>query len=160
RVADTILSDPSGHVFGSIRGVPMIDGSPTPEKPEPSPNTLVVGSSGHAHVTCVAGAEIKSANLKGLDAIVFDVTSVDGKTIVRLPRRGFLDEVRKQLSLLMGSGGRIIALTPERRAIKQKDDWRSNWEWCPFGIGTYREGGDTVEIKRAVFGRYLAKLKR
>src|SRR5690348_3273500 len=60
----------------------------------------------------------------------------------------------------MVSGGRVIALTPERRGIKQKDhDWRNNWEWCPFEIGTQPESGDTVEIKRAVFKRYLSKLK-
>jgi hypothetical protein len=138
----------------------MIGGSPTPEKPKPSPKTLVVGSSGHAHVRCVPWTELKSVNLKDFDAIVFNVTSLDDKTITRLPRHGFFNEVRKQLSLLMGSGGRIIALTSGRRAIKQKDEWRSNWEWCPFEIGTHEEGGDTVEIKRAVFERYLAKLKR
>jgi hypothetical protein len=139
----------------------MIGGSPTLEKPKPPPKTLVVGSSGHAHVACVAWTELKSVNLKDFDAIVFNVTSLDDKTIIRLPRRGFFDEVRKQLSLLMGSGGRVIVLTPERRVIKQKDhDWRNNWEWCPFEIGTQPETGDTVEIKRAVFGRYLAKLKR
>jgi hypothetical protein len=105
--------------------------------------------------------ELKSINLKDFDAIVFNVTSLDDKTITRLPRYGFFDEVRKQLSLLMFSGGRVIALTPERRGIKQKDhDWRNNWEWCPFEIGTQPETGDTVEIKRAVFERYLAKLKR
>jgi hypothetical protein len=139
----------------------MISGSPTAEKPKPPPKTLVVGSSGHAHVTCVAWNELKSINLKDFDAIVFNVTSLDDKTITRLPRYGFFDEVRKQLSLLMFSGGRVIALTPERRGIKQKDhDWRNNWEWCPFEIGTQPETGDTVEIKRAVFERYLAKLKR
>jgi hypothetical protein len=156
-----ILSDRSGHVFGSISGVPMVGGSPTPEKAKSPPKTLVVGSSGHAHVTCVAWIELKSVNLKHFDAIVFNVASLDDKTIIRLPRRGFFDEVRKQLSLLMDSDGRVIALTPERRVIKQKDrEWRTNWEWCPFEIGTHQEGGDTVEIKRAVFGRYLAKLKR
>jgi hypothetical protein len=139
----------------------MIGGSPTPEKPKQPPKTLVVGSSGHAHVRCVAWTELKSINLKDFDAVVFNVASLDDKTIIRLPRHGFFDEVRKQLSLLMGSGGRVIALTPERRVIKQKDhDWRNNWEWCPFEIGTQPETGDTVEIKRAVFGRYLAKLKR
>lgn len=138
----------------------MIGGSPTPEKPKPPPKTLVVGSSGHAHVTCAAWTELKSVNLKDFDAIVFNVTSLDDKTITRLPRYGFFDEVRKQLSLLMNSGGRIIALTPERRAIKQKDEWRTNWEWCPFEIRTHPEADDTVEIKRAVFGRYLSKLKR
>jgi hypothetical protein len=139
----------------------MIGGSPTPEKPKPPPKTLVVGSSGHAHVTCVTWTELKSVNLKDFDAIVFNVASLDDKTIIRLPRRGYFDEVRRQLSLLMGSGGGVIALTPERRVIKQKEhDWRNNWEWCPFEIGTQPETGDTVEIKRAVFGRYLAKLKR
>lgn len=138
----------------------MIGGSPSPEKAKPPPKTLVVGSSGHAHVTCAAWTELKSVNLKDFDAIVFNVTSLDDKTITRLPRYGFFDEVRKQLSLLMDSGGTIIALTPERRVIKQKDDWRSNWEWCPFEIGTHPEAGDTVEIKSALFGRYLSKLKR
>jgi hypothetical protein len=138
----------------------MIGGSPSPEKPKPPPKTLVVGSTGHAHVTCVAWTELKSVNLKDFDAIVFNVTSLDDKTITRLPRHGFFDEVRKQLSSLIGSGGRIIALTPERRSIKQKDNWRNNWEWCPFEIGTQRETGDTVEIKRAVFERYLSKLTR
>ena len=139
----------------------MSGGSLTPEKPEPPPKTLVVGSSGHAHVRCVAWTELKSVNLKDFDAIVFNVASLDDKTVIRLPRHGFFDEVRKQLSLLMVSGGRVIALTPERRVIKQKDhEWRNNWEWCPFEIGTQPETGDTVEIKRAVFGRYLAKLKR
>jgi hypothetical protein len=138
----------------------MIGGSPSPEKSKPPPKTLVVGSTGHAHVICVAWPELKSVNLKDFDAIVFNVASLDDKTITRLPRYGFFDDVRKELSRLMGSGGRIIALTPERRGIKQKDYWRSNWEWCPFEIGTHPEAGDTVEIKRAVFGRYLSKLKR
>jgi hypothetical protein len=138
----------------------MIGGCPTPEKPKPPPKTLVVGSTGHAHVMCVAWTELMSVNLRDFDAIVFDVTSLDDKTISRLPRYGFFNEVRKQLSLLMGTGGRIIALTPERRVVKQKNDWRTNWEWCPFEIGTQPEAGDTVEIKRAVFGRYLSKLKR
>jgi hypothetical protein len=160
RVADMLLSDPSGHVFGLISGVPMIGGSPTPEKPKPTPKTLVVGSSGHAHVICVAWTELKSVNLKDFDAIVFNVTSLDDKTITRLPNYGFFNEVRKQLSHLLYSRGKIIALTPERRAIKQKDGSRTNWEWCPFEIGTHAEAGDTVEIKRAMFGRYLSKLKR
>jgi hypothetical protein len=139
----------------------MIGGSPTAEKPKPPPKTLVVGSSGHTHVTCAAWTELKSVNLKDFDTIVFNVTALDDKTIIRLPRHGFFDEVRKQLSLLMGSGGRVIVLTPERRVIKQKNhDWRNNWEWCPFEIGTKQEAGDTVEIKCAAFGRYLAKLKR
>jgi hypothetical protein len=138
----------------------MIGGSPSPEKPKPPSKTLVVGSSGHAHVTCVSWTELKSVNLKDFDAIVFNVTSLDDKTIIRLPNYGFFNEVRTQLSYLMGSGGRIIALTPERRAIKQKDNWRTNWEWCPFEIGTQPDAGDTVEIKRPMFGRYLSKLKR
>jgi hypothetical protein len=138
----------------------MIGGSPSPEKPKPPPKTLVVGSTGHAHVTCVAWTELNSVNLKDFDAIVFNVTSLDDRTITRLPHYGFFGEVRKQLSRLMGSGGRIIALTPELRAIKQKNDWRTNWEWCPFQIGTQPEAGDTVKIKRTVFERYLSKLKR
>jgi hypothetical protein len=135
-------------------------GSPSPEKPKPPPKTLVVGSTGHAHVTCVAWTDLKSVNLKDFDVIVFNVISLDDKTIVRLPSRGFFDEVRKQLSHLMGSDGGLIALTPERRVIKQKDDWRSNWEWSPFKIGTHPEAGDTVQIERPVFERYLSKLKR
>jgi len=138
----------------------LIGSSPSPEKPEPPPKTLVVGSSGHAHVTCVAWTDLKTVNLKDFDAIVFNVASLDDKTITRLPRYGFFDEVRNQLSRLMGSGGRIIALTPERREIKQKDNWRTNWEWSPIEIGTQPEVGDTVEFKRPVFGRYLSKLKR
>jgi hypothetical protein len=139
----------------------MIGGSPIPEKAKSPPKTLVVGSSGHAHVTCVTWNELKSVNLKDFDAILLNVTSLDDKTIIRLPRHGFFDEVRKQLSLLMVSGGRVIALTPERRVIKQKDhEWRNSWEWCPFEIGAQPETGDTVEIKSAVFGGYLAKLKR
>jgi hypothetical protein len=138
----------------------MIDGSPSPEKPKPPPKTLVVGSSGHAHVTCVAWTALKFVNLRDFDAIVFNVASLDDKTITALPRYGFFDEVRKQLSRVMDSGGRIIALTSERRVIKQKDEWRNNWEWCPFEIGIQPEAGDTVEIKRAVFARYLSKLKR
>jgi hypothetical protein len=127
---------------------------------KPPTKTLVVGSSGHAHVTCVAWTALKSVNLKDFDAVVFNVTSLDDKTIIRLPRYGVFDEVRKQLSLLLASRGMIIALTPEHRMIKQKDDWRTNWEWCPFEIGTNPEAGDTVEIKQAVFQRYLSKLKR
>jgi hypothetical protein len=54
----------------------------------------------------------------------------------------------------------IIALTPERRGIEQKHDWRNNWEWCPIGIGTQSEAGDTIQIKTTPFERYLSKLKR
>lgn len=130
-----------------------------PEKPKPPGKTLVVGSSGHAHVTCVAWADLKSVNLKDFDAVVFNVVSLDDKTITHLPRYGYFDEVRKQLSLLLASGGKIIVLTPERRAVRQKDDWRNNCEWCPFDIGTQHEAGDTVEVKRGTFDRYLSKLK-
>jgi hypothetical protein len=44
------------------------------------------------------------------------------------------------------------------RSIKQKDDWRTNWEWFPLTIGIQPEVGDTIEIKRAAFERYLSKL--
>jgi hypothetical protein len=40
------------------------------------------------------------------------------------------------------------------------DDWRTNWEWCPLTIGVQPEVGDTIEINRAAFERYLSKLKR
>jgi hypothetical protein len=130
------------------------------EKPKAPLKTLVVGSSGHAHVTCVAWPDLNSVNLKDFDAVVVDVTSLDDKTITKLPRYGFFNNVRTELSQLLGSGGIIIALTPERRAVKQNDDWRDNWEWCPFEIGTQPEAGDTIEMKRAPFERYLSKLKR
>ena len=51
------------------------------EKAKPPPKTLVVGSSGHAHVTCVAWADLKSVNLKDFDAIVFNVVSLDEGSI-------------------------------------------------------------------------------
>lgn len=130
------------------------------ENPKAPPKTLVVGSSGHAHVTCAAWSNLRSVNLKDFDAIVVDVTSLDDKTIKELPRYGFFNEVRKDLSRLLASGGKIIALTPERRGIKQKDDWRNNWEWCPIEIGTAPEAGDTIQMKSTPFQRYLSKLKR
>ncbi|HKX06557.1 MAG TPA: hypothetical protein VJN67_00120 [Stellaceae bacterium] len=127
--------------------------------PKPPPKTLVVGSSGHAHVTCVAWTALRSVNLKDFDAIVFNVASLDDRTILRLPNFGYFREVRQQLSLFLGSGGRIVALTPERRVIKDKDDERHNWEWCPIAIGTQDESGDTIEKKRAQFESYLSRLK-
>src|SRR5579864_9726163 len=133
---------------------------PSLEKTKPPTKTLVVGSSGHAHVTCVGWTDLKSVNLKDFDAVVFNVASLDDRTILQQPRYGFFTDVRKELSRLLASGGKIIALTPERRMIKQKDDWRSNWEWSPFQIATQAEAGDTIEIKREAFERYLAKLKR
>lgn len=138
----------------------MVSSPPSPANAKPPPKTLVVGSSGHAHVTCVAWADLKSVNLKDFDVVVLNVASLDDKTIVRLPRVGFVDEIRKELARLLGSGGTIIALTPEVRIVKQKDNWRNNWEWSPFAIGTELESGDTIEIKLQMFVRYLSKLKR
>jgi hypothetical protein len=129
------------------------------EKPGAPPKTLVVGSSGHAHVTCVAWPNLRSVNLKDFDAVVVDVTSLDDETIKLLPRYGFFNEVRKDLSLLLASGGVIIALTPERRGVEQRNDWRNNWEWCPIEIGIQAEAGDTIQMKSTSFERYLSKLK-
>jgi hypothetical protein len=131
------------------------------EEPKPSPKkTLVVGSSGHAHVTCVTWPDLKSVNVKDFDAIVLNVASLDDKTIIGLPQRGFFNEIRKELSRLLGSGGKIVVLTPARRTINQKDDWRNNWEWSPFEIGIQPEAGDTIEIKHAAFPRYFSKFNR
>ena len=126
----------------------------------PPKKTLVVGSSGHAHVTCVAWTDLRSVNIRDFDAIVFNVTSLDDETIIALPRYGFFNEVRKQLALFLSSDGMIIALTPEFRAITDENSWRNNWDWCPVRISTQSEAGDTIEIKRAMFSRYLSKLKR
>jgi SAM-dependent methyltransferase len=148
------------YQFVESSNLTSIDNPARPDKPKPPSKTLVVGSPGHAHVACVAWTDLKSVNLKDFDAIVFNVASLDDETILRLPDYGFFKDVRKELARLLKSGGRIIALTPEKRSIKQKDDWRTNWEWCPFNIETQPEAGDTIEIKRAVFDSYLSKLKR
>jgi hypothetical protein len=129
-------------------------------KPKVPPKTLVVGSSGHAHVTCVAWPSLRSVNLKDFDAVVVNVTSLDDKTIKQLPRYKFFNEIRKEMSLLLASSGSIIALAPERRGVKHGDDWRNNWEWCPIGIWTQSEAGDTIQMKNTPFGRYLSKFKR
>ena len=132
----------------------------TLEKPKPPQKTLVVGSSGHAHVASAAWTDLNSVNLKDFDVVVFNVASLDDETITQLPRYGFFDRVRKELSRLLASNGMIIALTPERRTIEQKDGLRTNWEWCPIEVGTQSEAGDTIEVKRPAFKRYLSKLKR
>ncbi len=127
----------------------------------PPKKTLVVGSSGHAHVACVAWADIKSVNLMDVDAIVFSVASLDDEMISSLPRYGYFNEVRKQLARFLSSGGKIIALTPERRGFRQDDNnYRNNWEWCPIEFHTQSEAGDTIDTKRRDFGNYLSKLKR
>ncbi|GGF07506.1 hypothetical protein GCM10011611_11200 [Aliidongia dinghuensis] len=139
----------------------MSSRSVTLEQPNPPLKVLVVGSAGHAHVTCSTWTDLTSLNLKDFDVIVFNVASLDDNTIARLPRHGFFDKVRRELSLLLASGGKIIALTPERRVIKQKsDDPRTNWEWSPFDIGIALEAGDTIETKVTMFERYLSRLKR
>jgi hypothetical protein len=138
----------------------MTGGSPSPAKSKPPLKTLVVGSSGHAHVASATWSDLKSVNIMDFDAIVLNVTSLDDKTISSLPRYGFFNEVRKQLARFLGSNGMIIALTAERRAIKENEVWRNNWEWCPIEIYTQLEAGDTIETKRAAFSRYLSKLKR
>lgn len=81
----------------------MTDRHPISEKPERPRKTLVVGSSGHAHVTSVVWTELKSVNVMDFDTIVFNVSSLDDETIVRLPSYGFFDEVRRQLSRLASS---------------------------------------------------------
>jgi hypothetical protein len=129
------------------------------ESPKTQPKTLVIGSSGHAYVTCVAWIDLKSVNLKDFDIVVVNVPSLDDETIRRMPRYGFWDEIRTQLSHLLSSGGRIIAVTPEQRTVKLKVGWCSNWDWSPIVIGIKPEAGNTIEIKAAKFKRYLAKLK-
>ena len=124
------------------------------------PKTLVVGSSHHSHVTCAAWADLKSLNLKDFDIVLLNAASLDDETVKRLPRNGFFDEVRTQLSMLLGSGGRIIAVTPKTRTIKQGENYRSIWEWSPIAFGTHDEAGDTIEIKTPKFQRYLSNLKR
>jgi hypothetical protein len=89
-------------------------------KPPPK-KTLVVGSSGHAHATCVAWIDLGSVNILDFDAIVFNVVSLDDETIGALPRYGFFDEVRKQLARLLSSDGMIVVLTPELRALTLDD---------------------------------------
>lgn len=59
--------------------------------------TLVVGSSGHAYVTCVAWTDLKSTNLKDFDVIVFNVASLGDEIVKRLPDYGYFNEVRKEL---------------------------------------------------------------
>jgi hypothetical protein len=94
------------------------------ENPKPPRKTLVVGSSGHAHVTNVAWDDLKSVNLRDFDAVVLNVVALNDKAIIRLPRYGFFDQIRSNLSALLASGGSIIVLTPELRSIKNKDDLR------------------------------------
>jgi hypothetical protein len=126
---------------------------------------LVIGSTGHQHVTCVRWEEISSVNIVDFDLVVVNVRSFTD----RLARTDF-GKTRTALARLLSSDGRIVVLGEKRRGIKTtKTNWSSNYCWSPINVGTMEEAGTTInpvtissfgKYNISSFGKYFAHFKK
>jgi hypothetical protein len=123
--------------------------------------TLVIGSTGHAHVTCVEWSGLLEVNVVDFDLVVLTCRPLTKEFLNSLPW-DFFAKVRKRLTRLLHSGGRVVALGVETQHANSGGDSRphNSYSWSPIAVGTVSEAGDTIKILRAEFAPYLEKLQR
>ncbi len=128
-----------------------------------SKKTLVIGSTGHSGVTCVAWTDVESVNVVDFDQVVLNCRPLTTEVLNDLSW-DFFDKVRKQFVRLLDSRGRIIAIGMATQYPKDRSSSvrapHNTYSWSPIVIATATESGDTVTTVARDFGSYLAKLHR
>lgn len=125
-----------------------------------TPKTLVIGSMGHAHVTCARWEDITKVNVVDFDVVVVNCHVLTEKYLQTL-KWDFFDHLRTQLTRLLVSGGTIIALGIRKHRARITDHTSLNtYSWSPIDIGTQIEAGDTVKRDTGDFPKLLSNLKR
>ena len=127
--------------------------------PPPPPKTLVIGSTGHAHVTCVQWKDLAKMNLVDYENVVINVRSLN-ESILKGLKFNFFDRIRTDLSRLLDSRGQLVVLGDERINVRiSQHAVHSNYSWSPITIGTKQESGTTVKIRGQQFAKFLCLLK-
>jgi hypothetical protein len=123
--------------------------------------TIVIGSTGHAHVASIPWEKATATNLVDYDVVVVDCSRLTTQYLDTF-KYDFFDRIRYKLARLMASGGKIIALgIAEQRTPRESKLSHDTYSWSPVGITTVAETGDTVTlIDAGDFGRLLSLLKR
>jgi hypothetical protein len=126
----------------------------------PTNKTLVVGSTGHQHVTAISWEQVGSVNIVDYDRVVLatrPLTSdfLKGQSI------GFFEAIRKSLARLLASGGNVIALGEPHIACEVSDyTTHTNYSWSPITVGVQIESGDSISINSARYAKYLKHFHR
>jgi hypothetical protein len=122
--------------------------------------TLVIGSSGHGHVTCIEWSDVLNVNVLDYHQVVLNCRPLTGNWLSSVPW-DYFKKLRTTFCRLLDSRGRLIALGTETRTGKASaaGSGQTTYSWCPFDIATEAEAGDTVTIQPGEFDSYLSKLK-
>jgi hypothetical protein len=127
------------------------------------PRTLVIGSTGHQHVTCARWTELADINVVDFDVVVVDPRDLDAAVSKTLKpsAAAFFKKLRTSFFRLLVSDGEIIVIGEKRRDIQVgKPDLINNYAWSPAHIGVADEKGTTVVRLPSSFPSYLSRLAR
>jgi len=149
-----------------------------PDKSAKGAKVLVIGSLGHAGVTCVDWVGGSHPNLADFDVVIVNGPSLVPHLIQRDQRefsggrreesweglRWMTSRVAERLGALLASGGTVYAIVPDVAFVKRKDpaDIREveTRPWLPLSVHFNEEEGDTVEVLDDAFARYFAHVRR
>jgi len=122
---------------------------------------LVLGSSGHAGITCAPWDATPLPNIVDFDLCLVNVRSLTNEVLVKANYDHF-DAISAQLRRLLKSDGTVIALMDALTFASTPDQISkrtSNYDWCPFNLRFWAESGDSIVIDDDVVPTYLSKLK-
>jgi len=133
------------------------------KQPDPIENrkVVVIGSGGHAGVTCVSWTDEQLPNIVDFDVCIVSVRSLTDEVLNTI-KVGRFKEISKKLVRLLISSGTVIVVMENHKWItvsKKTYTSRTNYEWLPFAISFTTESGDTIEFPKSDFNTYLSKLK-
>jgi len=149
-----------------------------PDKPAKGAKVLVIGSLGHAGVTCVDWVGKSHPNLADFDVVIVNGPSLVPHLIQRDQSefsggrreesweglRSMTSRVAERLGALLASGGTVYAIVPDVAFVKRREppDIREvdTRPWLPLSVHFNKEEGDTVEVVDDAFARYLAHVRR
>jgi hypothetical protein len=124
--------------------------------------TLVIGSTGHAHVRCVEWRDALNVNIVDFARVLVNCRPLTSEFLNAF-KSDFFEKLRIQFTRLLDSGGEIVALgIASQRATKSlasrlPDD---TYSWSPIDIVTVEEAGDSIEILETDFASLLTKMQR
>jgi len=130
--------------------------SATPKK------TLVIGSTGHSHVTCVEWGDAQNVNIVDFDQVVVNCRPLTSEYLTSL-KFDFFDPVRSGLVRLLESDGQIIAIgvgAQQGANVSRLNRPLHSYSWSPIVVETVKENGDTISRVRNNYPLYLEKLRR
>ena len=121
--------------------------------------TLVIGSTGHLHVTCVDWPDISKVNVVDFHLVIINVRSLTKQRMISIGKLAF-DKLRKSLARLLASNGSIVAVGEQAEYVDINNYTQvSNYAWSPVTIGTKSESGDTIDIRVNSFPKYFSHFK-